>query len=145
MCYSTVIMVKKVLARKGRVRAGFNDEENDCAVVAVSKALRTSYEHAHTLLNTAGRPNGAGFHAEDFFANYTFKGYDLIEYEYDVFQQLTPKQFAIRNPKGTFLCHTTEHILTIRNGVIFDSVAEDTGKIYKAWEVIKIDKRRKVW
>ena len=94
----------------------------DCSVRAVAKALNTDWETAYAMISLNGylmgdMPSsnavwGATLRQEG------FKRYAIPNSCPDCY---TIEQFAEDHPKGTYVVGTGNHVVTIRDGLVFDS------------------------
>lgn len=94
----------------------------DCSIRAVAKALGTDWETAYAMIALNGflmgdMPSsnavwGAVLRQEG------FKRYAIPNQCPDCF---TVGDFAAEHPKGTFVLGTGNHVVTVKDGVIYDS------------------------
>jgi len=94
----------------------------DCAVRAVSKALDTDWETAFAMLaknafQMADMPSSNAVIAATLRKN-GFYRYAVPNTCPDCF---TVGDFADEHPKGTFVVGTGNHVVTIKDGVVYDS------------------------
>lgn len=99
----------------------FPFESKDCAVIAVSLALGIEYPSAHRLLKVYGRVDREGTHLDHWMCH---EGRWLFEtvYSKHTSPPMTIKSLIKKNPEGTFLVTIDNHALTVKNGVILDSI-----------------------
>lgn len=130
--------MRRYITDGGAKDAGYKNEKNDCAVVALSIALGISYTKAYEKLDAAGRKPNKGFYIIDFFKHCTFKGYEVEELYWKKKDRLTEKQFAKKYPKGNWIIYTESHVVAVVDGTIFDTKEEPAeGKVQYAWRLEK--------
>lgn len=94
----------------------------DCAVRAVSKALNTSWEDAYTLITING------YYMGDMPSSDSVWGSVLRQHGFyrrsipDACPECyTVAEFAKDNPHGTFVLGIGGHVVTVKDGNVFDS------------------------
>ena len=103
------------------------DEANDCGVRACEVAFNMAYEDAHKLLESFGREHGKGTHT--FWLTNTQWGVQpvpgFVIKRSHFKRRLKLKRRARHLKKGTWIVLQPEHMFTIRDGVIYDTVEYD--------------------
>ena len=94
----------------------------DCAVRAVSVALDTDWETAYALIAMNGFLMGDVISSNSVFGSvlrqHGFSRYAIPNTCPDCY---TINDFADENPHGVYVVGTGNHVVTIRDGVIYDS------------------------
>lgn len=99
-------------------------EENDCTVTAITVAFEAEYRDVHRHLNHIGiRKDGEGVELSKLSVNIhtiadRFNGHTLPFYGYG---DLTLSEFAKTYNSGTFLIVMDGHIVTVKDGNIYDT------------------------
>lgn len=94
----------------------------DCAVRAVSKALETDWEEAYAKLSMNGYLMGNLLNANEVIgALLRSNGFYRTSIPNTCPDCYTVKEFSNDNPRGTFVLGTGTHVVTVKEGNIFDS------------------------
>jgi hypothetical protein len=100
----------------GRAESGIKKEKSDCTVRAIATGMEIPYREAHQTLKALGRRNGSG--------TVVHRGW-LDKHPYATRMTVTGgytlRQLLEDHPTGTFLVSVPRHILTVVDGVIYDS------------------------
>lgn len=133
-------MIKFTETDSGRVRAGFTDENNDCAVRALAEVTGTSYSNAHLFWTQLGRKRGSGSfmvwldrYLND-YGNKVFgmkvKRHKMPYHDHErqpdpvtrkpTLKRLNVKTFIQQNPTGRFMIITCNHAKAIVDSEIRD-------------------------
>lgn len=133
-------MIKFTQTDSGRIRAGFTDEDNDCAVRALAEATGTSYSNSHLFWEQLGRKRGSGSFMcwlDAYLAqyNHTVFGMKVIKHRIPfhdherqpdpvtrkpTLKRLNVKTFIKQNPIGKFMIITCNHAKAIVDSEIRD-------------------------
>jgi hypothetical protein len=99
----------------GRTTSSFQNEDNDCAVVALAIALKIPYDDAHERLKKHGRIDGRGTRFFKYFLQ-KITDYDIevVDFKSTVFR------FMQNKPIGTYIIGTRDHAFCVDNGIIKD-------------------------
>ena len=132
--------MKRFVTDGGRSAFGFDNEDNDCAVIALSYVMEITYKEAHTKLDSAGRSYREGFHIIEFLEHCTFKGYNIAKsLKYKKGSRPTEEEFALEHKRGNWLVYTKGHLIAVINGVIYDNRKHPSAnKVQYAWRFEKI-------
>lgn len=108
----------------------------DCAVRAVAKAIGGDWEKAYAELSLMGFVMGDMPNSNSVI-NAVLKQYG---FERKVIPNTCPDcytiaQFADDHPKGTYVLGTGDHVVTIENGIIWDSWNSSTSVPIFYWEI----------
>ena len=106
----------------------------DCAVRAVSKALDTTWEKAFLLLcvnafNMGDLPNSNNVIASVLRQH----GFKRLPLPTDCPDCYTYEEFLEKNPKGTFVLFSDNHVATAVDGILFDSWDSSECPIMYVW------------
>ena len=94
----------------------------DCAVRAVAKALGTDWETAYVLITTAGfQMNDMGSSNSVWGAVLRKNGFYRHSLPNKCPDCYTIGEFADEHPNGTFVVGTGNHVVTVKNGAVYDS------------------------
>ena len=133
-------MIKFTETDSGRVRAGFTDENNDCAVRALAEVTGTSYSNAHMFWGQLGRKRGGGsfmvwldkylFNNDDKVFGMKVKRHKMPYHDHErqpdpvtrkpTLKRLNVKTFIQQNPTGRFMIITCNHAKAIVDSEIRD-------------------------
>jgi hypothetical protein len=133
-------MIKFTETDSGRVRAGFTDENNDCAVRALAEVTGTSYSNAHLFWSQLGRKRGSGSFMvwlDRYLNNYDDKVFGMKVKRHKMpyhdherqpdpvtrkptLKRLNVKTFIQQNPTGRFMIITCNHAKAIVDSEIRD-------------------------
>lgn len=133
-------MIKFTQTDSGRVRAGFTDEDNDCAVRALAEAAGTSYSNAHLFWKQLGRKKGGGSFMvwlDKYLVNNGDKVFGMKVKRHKIpfhnherqpdpvtrkptLKRLNVKTFIQQNPTGRFIIITCNHAKAIVDSEIRD-------------------------
>ena len=94
----------------------------DCAVRAVAKALNTDWETAYWMIAEAGAqmgdmPSSNSVHG----AVLRMNGFKRTNIPNTCPNCYTFGEFAIDNPRGTYVLGTGEHTATVKDGILYDA------------------------
>lgn len=94
----------------------------DCTVRALSVALNISWDDAHMELSEASRQMGDMMHSTSVLSALLRKnGFTRHAISNVCPDCYTIEDFAYDHPKGTFVVGTGSHVVTIKDGNIWDS------------------------
>jgi hypothetical protein len=133
-------MIKFTQTDSGRVRAGFTDENNDCAVRALAEVTGTSYSNAHLFWKQLGRKKGGGsfmvwldrylVNNGDKVFGMKVKRHKMPYHDHErqpdpvtrkpTLKRLNVKTFIQQNPTGRFMIITCNHAKAIVDSEIRD-------------------------
>jgi len=133
-------MIKFTETDSGRVRAGFTDENNDCAVRALAEVTGTSYSNAHLFWSQLGRKRGSGSFMvwlDRYLNDYDGKVFGMKVKRHKMpyhdherqpdpvtrkptLKRLNVKTFIQQNPTGRFMIITCNHAKAIVDSEIRD-------------------------
>jgi hypothetical protein len=131
----------------GRSRAGFSHEDNDCTVITLKHAFGLTYKQAHSMLRWQGRKPRGGFDLSTFLINLrdydmTIKGKTVLAFRNYYGAGYKMQTFLKTHPKGTWIVYVREHVLCVKDGVIFDAAAgESVKKNYTVFYYYKIGEK----
>lgn len=142
--------IEKTYYKHGTTKLA-KSEINDCSVYAMMHVLNTTYNRAHAILKTLGRKDRFGLQMPEvlkFFkeSTLTIGGYqfcpvlvaefifrkDAFTVDYDPhrpmkgmigIKKLTINEFIKKFPDGVYFVLIEKHALCIRDGVVFDGLA----------------------
>ena len=149
-------MIKFTETDSGRVRAGFTDENNDCAVRALAEVTGTSYSNAHLFWSQLGRKRGSGSFMvwlDRYLNNYDDKVFGMKVKRHKMpyhdherqpdpvtrkptLKRLNVKTFIQQNPTGRFMIITCNHAKAIVDSEIRDSEQGVYSEIALVYEFI---------
>lgn len=105
-------------------------EKNDCAVYTISTAFLIPYTIAHQYLEKNGRKFRQSFYYWDFIVKELEKEgllKRLPKREYQTYYKykkrihnMTIGTFIKEHPKGNYILTTSGHVVTVRDGILFD-------------------------
>ena len=120
------------------------NERNDCTVRALSISTNRGYDIAHNFLKDRGRKCRKSFLFPKKCSNdyalgheFTWQPFPLMKGE----KRMSPERFAVKFPKGIYICKTVKHVYAVMNGVINDAYKIDwyDGRcIYGCWQVTNL-------
>jgi len=151
-------MIKFTQTDSGRVRAGFTDEDNDCAVRALAEATGTSYSNAHLFWKQLGRKKGGGSFMvwlDRYLVNHDSKVFGMRVIKHKIpfhdherqpdpvtrkptVKRLNVKTFIQQNPIGKFMIITCNHAKAIVDSEIRDFEQGVYSEIALAYEFIPL-------
>ena len=122
-------------------------EKNDCSVYSLSIAFLIPYLQAHYILEKYGTVYQKGCkNWDDILEDLEKDGYiERLDdrriktyYKYKKrYSIMTVETFRKKNPKGVFLLTTRDHIVTIRDGIIYDRFDSGRYRVLIANKIIK--------
>jgi len=151
-------MIKFTQTDSGRVRAGFTDEDNDCAVRALAEVTGTSYSNAHMFWGQLGRKRGGGSFMvwmDKYLVNNGDKVFGMKVKRHKIpfhdherqpdpvtrkptLKRLNVKTFIQQNPTGRFMIITCNHAKAIVDSEIRDFEQGVYSEIALAYEFIPL-------
>lgn len=94
----------------------------DCAVRALSSALEISWEQAYAMLANAGFQMGDMMHSNSVLgALLRMAGFYRASIPNRCPDCYTAEDFAREHPRGTFVLGFSNHVATIKDGILLDS------------------------
>ena len=100
------------------------EEANDCGVRACQIAFNMGYKTAHKLLSDLGRLDGQGtdikWLRDTNWGVQPIKGFEIKQAPF--VRRLRLKRRAWRLKEGTWIVIQPEHMFTIKDGIIYDTV-----------------------
>lgn len=119
----------------GRASSKRPKQTNDCTVRALALARGIPYDEAYNLLAKAGRPCSAGFRIQEWLDTKPWAhklSFPAVAGE----RRMNPASFVTQFPKGIYICRVAKHVFTVRDGVVFDALANRIDRcIYTAWRI----------
>jgi len=116
------------------------NEKNDCAVIALSIVMRTTYKEAHTICAMAGRRVRGKTYTRQ-----TFNAIQEAGFALEPVKRLkqkngslyTPKTIGDKLKKGYYLCFCRGHVFAVVNGDVEDWTEGRQHRITEAWRVVR--------
>lgn len=106
----------------------------DCAVRAISKALDVPWERAYIMLSLNGFLMGNIISADEVWGSLLrqngFKRQLVPDTCPDCY---TVAQFCEDYPEGTFVVKSEEHVATVVNGILYDSLPSENKVVIYYW------------
>lgn len=101
---------------------GFYDEEGDCVIRAISKALNQSWYKTYDDLCELGRSLGDWGNSNKVWDEYLrSQGFRRKIIPNTCPRCYTVRMFSIDNPSGVFILATGRHIVAVVDGTYYDS------------------------
>jgi len=125
--------------KRSKLRKQLN-ETNDCAVIALSIVMRTTYKEAHTLCANTGRQPRQGTYTRQTFAAVAAAGFRLEPVKKMVQpngSRYTPKTIGGKLKRGYFLCFCSGHMFAVVNGDVEDWTQGRRHHITEAYKVVR--------
>jgi len=126
--------------KKSRLRKQLN-EMNDCAVIALSIVMRSTYKEAHALCESMGRKPRKGTYTKTTFGAIARAGFRLEPVKHLVQpngSKYTPKTIGDKLKKGYFLCFCRGHVFAVVNGDVEDWTQGRRHHITEAYKVVRV-------
>jgi hypothetical protein len=108
---------------------GFEHENSDCSIRAVSLVLNIPYEKVHEAFKKAGRKDHRGIYIK----NIMYKVYNLLNVEAKLIKRSgTAYKLSLEHPTGKILCSKRGHMFAIIDGVLHNET-KSSSIIRGAW------------
>jgi len=121
------------------------NERNDCTVRALAISTDRGYNVAHNFLKGRGRKCRKSFFFPKKRSDDCALGHEFIWRSFSLVKgqkRMSPERFAIKFPKGVYICKTVKHVYAVVNGVINDAYKIDwyDGRcVYGCWQVTNLN------
>lgn len=124
-----------VLSDGGRSQSKRSAQKNDCTVRALAIARGLPYDEAYDILKDAGRKCSRGFDFVRWIATQPWA--TKIAFPAAKGQRrMTPAQFCIDHPRGTFILRVSKHVFAVVDGVVHDTFENRPDRcVYTAFRV----------
>ncbi len=133
-------MKRYIKATNTRHRKAQN-ETNDCSVIALSIACRTTYKAAHEAMREVGRKNRKGMVTSGILiavqqAGFKIEGVKKLRQKSG--SKFTPKTIGDKLKRGYYLCFSNNHVFAVVNGDIEDWTNNRQHRINEAYKITRI-------
>jgi len=132
--------MKRYLKHKNSQARTQLQEKNDCAVIALSIVMRSTYKEAHQLCASIGRKNRRGTHTRQTFHAIRAAGFKLEPVKRMVQKngcKYTPKTIGDKLKRGYYLCFCRGHVFAVVNGDVEDWTEGRQHRITSAYKVVR--------
>lgn len=132
--------MKRYLKHKNSPARTRMNEKNDCAVIALSIVMRTTYKKAHEICTATGRRRGQGTHTRQTFNAIRAAGFSVEPVKRMVQKngcKYTPKTVGNKLKKGYYLCFCRGHVFAVVNGDVEDWTEGRQHRITQAYKVVR--------
>ena len=131
-------MVTKYHELKTSLFRLFMSETNDCSVIAVALTCKTSYQDAHSLMDSQGRTIKKPAASKSVLEAIKKTGLTVTEVR-DNRQpngsKFTPITIGNRLTTGNYLCYTRDHVFAVIDGNVEDWCSNKKNHIKTIYEV----------
>ncbi len=132
--------MKRYLKHKSSsVRESLN-ERNDCAVIALSIVMRSTYKTSHAMCASIGRRPRTGTNTRQTFAAIRQAGFKVEPVKRMVQKngsKYTPKTIGDKLKKGYYLCFCNDHVFAVVNGDVEDWTNGRQPRIKEAYKIVR--------